>query len=40
VDYYKYFTVLLQEISVELDEDFLFTLLEFLKFEGGEVEDG
>ncbi|KAK9722186.1 Vacuolar protein sorting-associated protein 13 [Basidiobolus ranarum] len=32
VDYYKYFTVLLQDVSLEVDEDFLFALLDFSKF--------
>ncbi|KAI9141282.1 hypothetical protein BKA69DRAFT_1124929 [Paraphysoderma sedebokerense] len=32
VPYYKYFTALLQEISLEIDEDFAFSLLEFLQF--------
>ncbi|KAK6464505.1 vacuolar sorting [Scheffersomyces coipomensis] len=30
----KYATVLLQEMSIEIDEDFLFALLEFAKFPG------
>ena len=32
VDYYKYFSVLMQEMSLEIDEDFLFALLDFTKF--------
>lgn len=32
VDYYKYFTLLLQEMSVDFDEAFLLKLLEFFKF--------
>ncbi|KAG0003109.1 hypothetical protein BGZ80_007728 [Entomortierella chlamydospora] len=32
VVYFKYFSVLLQELTVSMDEDFLFTLLEFSKF--------
>ncbi|GMF60986.1 unnamed protein product [[Candida] boidinii] len=34
VTYIKYATVLLQEMSVELDEDFLYSLLEFSKIPG------
>lgn len=34
VTYIKYATVLLQEMSVELDEDFLYALLEFSKIPG------
>ena len=30
--YFKYLSVLLQEMTVEVDEDFLFALLEFTKF--------
>lgn len=33
VTYVKYATVLLQAMTVELDEDFLFALLDFSKFE-------
>lgn len=32
VDYYKYLTLLLQEMSLEMDEDFLLTLLQYFKF--------
>ncbi|KAF8984234.1 hypothetical protein BGZ46_008534 [Entomortierella lignicola] len=32
VVYFKYFSVLLQELTISMDEDFLFTLLEFTKF--------
>ncbi|KAF9111925.1 hypothetical protein BGX27_004234 [Mortierella sp. AM989] len=32
VVYFKYFSVLLQELTISMDEDFLFTLLEFSKF--------
>ncbi|KAM0749832.1 hypothetical protein T439DRAFT_348604 [Meredithblackwellia eburnea MCA 4105] len=34
VTYIKYATILLQEMSVELDEDFIVTLLDFAKFSG------
>ncbi|CCH62015.1 hypothetical protein TBLA_0G00680 [Henningerozyma blattae CBS 6284] len=34
VKYYKHMTVLLQELSIKLDEDFLFALLDFSKFPG------
>jgi vacuolar protein sorting-associated protein 13A/C len=33
VDYYKYFTLLLQEMSVDFDEAFLYKLLDFFKFQ-------
>ncbi|KAJ3106617.1 hypothetical protein HDU97_005982 [Phlyctochytrium planicorne] len=33
VDYYNIFTILLQEISVDLDEDFLYALINFAKFD-------
>ena len=29
VDYYKYFTILLQELSIDLEEDFLFSMVDF-----------
>jgi vacuolar protein sorting-associated protein 13A/C len=32
VIYVKYATILLQSMTVELDEDFLFALLDFVKF--------
>ncbi|KAG0246128.1 hypothetical protein B0O80DRAFT_498393 [Mortierella sp. GBAus27b] len=32
VVYFKYFSILIQELTVAMDEDFLFTLLEFTKF--------
>lgn len=32
VIFVKYATILLQSMTVELDEDFLFALLEFVKF--------
>ncbi|KAF9185293.1 hypothetical protein BGZ51_009186 [Haplosporangium sp. Z 767] len=32
VVYFKYFSALIQELTVAMDEDFLFTLLEFSKF--------
>lgn len=32
VDYYKYFTVLLQEMSLEADEDYLNQLIDFFRF--------
>lgn len=32
VEMFKYFTFLLQEISLEIDEDFLFALLDFVKY--------
>ncbi|EDO14961.1 hypothetical protein Kpol_388p4 [Vanderwaltozyma polyspora DSM 70294] len=34
VVYFKHLTVLLQELSLQLDEDFLFSLLDFTKFPG------
>ena len=34
VMYIKYATILLQTMSIELDEDFLYAVLEFAKFEG------
>ncbi|KAJ1897430.1 Vacuolar protein sorting-associated protein 13 [Kickxella alabastrina] len=33
VEYFKYASVLAQEMSVELDEDFLYALLDFVKFD-------
>lgn len=43
VTFIKYATILLQEMSVEIDEDFLFALLDFSKFPGAtwnsQVED-
>jgi vacuolar protein sorting-associated protein 13A/C len=33
VDYYKYFTFLLQELSIDLDEEYLGRLLDMFKFE-------
>ncbi|KAJ1923434.1 Vacuolar protein sorting-associated protein 13, partial [Tieghemiomyces parasiticus] len=39
VNYLRYFSVLLQEMSLEMDEDFLFSLLEFARFDTG-GEDG
>ncbi|RKP35136.1 hypothetical protein BJ085DRAFT_22499, partial [Dimargaris cristalligena] len=38
VNYIRYFSILLQEMSLEMDEDFLFALLEFAKF-GAEKSD-
>ena len=32
--YIKYFTILLQQMTVEIDEDFIFSLLEFIKIPG------
>ncbi|KAJ3015263.1 hypothetical protein HKX48_004689 [Thoreauomyces humboldtii] len=32
VDYYDWFTILLQELSVDLDEEFLMSILDFAKF--------
>ncbi|KAK4050444.1 Vacuolar protein sorting-associated protein 13 [Microbotryomycetes sp. JL201] len=34
VTYFKYASVLLQEMTIEVDEDFLFALLDFAKFSG------
>lgn len=34
VTFIKYASVLLQSLSIQLDEDFLFTLLDFAKLEG------
>ncbi|KAI8839881.1 hypothetical protein BC829DRAFT_420941 [Chytridium lagenaria] len=41
VDYYNMFTILIQEISVDLDEDFLYALINFAKFDvsGWEVKE-
>ncbi|KAJ1967345.1 Vacuolar protein sorting-associated protein 13, partial [Dispira parvispora] len=36
VNYIRYFSILLQEMSLEMDEDFLFSLVEFSKFDGSE----
>ncbi|KAH9250730.1 hypothetical protein BASA81_011446 [Batrachochytrium salamandrivorans] len=36
VDYYKWFTLLLQELSVDLDEDFLYALTNFLRFDNSD----
>ncbi|KAJ1822144.1 Vacuolar protein sorting-associated protein 13 [Coemansia sp. RSA 2598] len=33
VEYFKYASVLAQEVSVELDEDFLYALLDFVRFD-------
>ena len=33
IDYYKYFTLLLQEMSLDVEENFLMRLLDFFKFE-------
>jgi vacuolar protein sorting-associated protein 13A/C len=33
VEFFEWFTVLLQELSIDLDEEFLQTLIEFFKFE-------
>ena len=32
VEYYEWFTILLQELSVDMDEDFLNALVNFAKF--------
>ena len=42
VDYYKYFTLLLQEVSLELDEIFLLKLVDFFKFDvqGWNMDEG
>jgi vacuolar protein sorting-associated protein 13A/C len=32
--YIKYFTILLQQLTIEIDEDFIFALLDFAKFPG------
>jgi vacuolar protein sorting-associated protein 13A/C len=34
VQYIKYFTILLQQLTVEIDEDFIFALLDFVKIPG------
>jgi vacuolar protein sorting-associated protein 13A/C len=39
VFYIKYASILLQMISVELDEDFLFALYDFSKFENASWEE-
>lgn len=36
VTYFKYASALLQEMTIEVDEDFLFALLDFAKFPGAE----
>ena len=33
VDFYNWFTILLQELSVDIDEDFLYALINFAKFD-------
>ncbi|KAJ2607329.1 Vacuolar protein sorting-associated protein 13 [Coemansia sp. RSA 1365] len=44
VEYFKYASVLAQEVSVELDEDFLYALLDFVRFDvpssGGDSDGG
>ena len=32
VQYFQYFSALLQEMTIEIDEDFLFAALEFSRF--------
>lgn len=32
--YFQFASVLLQRMTIEIDEDFLFSLLDFSKFEG------
>lgn len=32
--YFKYASILLQEMTIEVDEDFLFAFLDFSKFSG------
>ncbi|CAG8815851.1 13366_t:CDS:2, partial [Dentiscutata erythropus] len=39
VTYIKYFSILLQEMTFEIDEDFLFSLLEFTKIQGPGTEE-
>ncbi|GAA5952650.1 hypothetical protein JCM21900_006060 [Sporobolomyces salmonicolor] len=39
VTYFKYASILLQEMTVEVDEDFLFALLDFAKFSGASGEE-
>ncbi|CAG8555201.1 10349_t:CDS:10 [Paraglomus brasilianum] len=39
VVYFKYFSMLLQEMTFEMDEDFLFALLEFMKLRGLTTEE-
>ncbi|TPX30777.1 hypothetical protein SmJEL517_g05746 [Synchytrium microbalum] len=39
VEYYNFFTLLLQEFSIDLDEDFLFALLDFSKFSNVGIEE-
>lgn len=34
VTYFKYASILLQEMTIEVDEDFLFAFLDFAKFSG------
>ncbi|BGP36549.1 Vacuolar protein sorting-associated protein 13 [Rhodotorula kratochvilovae] len=38
VTYFKYASILLQEMTIEVDEDFLFALLDFAKFSGAAEE--
>ncbi|KAJ3291062.1 hypothetical protein HK104_006345 [Borealophlyctis nickersoniae] len=33
VEYYEWFTILLQELSIDMDENFLYALIEFTKFD-------
>ncbi|GAA6006460.1 hypothetical protein JCM10207_004941 [Rhodosporidiobolus poonsookiae] len=40
VTYFKYASILLQEMTVEVDEDFLFALLDFAKFSGADGLEG
>ncbi len=39
VQYIKYFTILLQQLTVEIDEDFIFALLDFVKIPGASWEE-
>lgn len=34
VTYFKYASILMQQMTIEVDEDFIFSLLEFVKFSG------
>jgi len=39
VTYFKYASILLQEMTIEVDEDFLFAFLDFAKFSGASGTD-
>lgn len=39
VTYFKYASILIQQMAVEVDEDFLFSLLEFVNYSTGAVQN-